>query len=229
MPGIMNPCTPYIAPPILRGEVRFRPIFIGLEGTVQDTETGVSRDFLKELGYVNQGILFETMVRAQIGRVSLRAHYDSYIRTFRGSDSRLDWPEFRLGGELDLWYTEPIRFGFDMDFYATRPSFKLDDPVLGRIFIESPRPATVGAHIALNPVSIGRLSVSMEGRARRCIRTGTRINEYEIAAGLKTPETVLGTVALRGGFRYSDIGLEYDIHRVDAKWSGFFGELVYQY
>jgi hypothetical protein len=116
-----------------------------------------------------------------------------------------------------------------MDFYATRPSFTLDDPVLGVVNIEAPRPATVGAHIALNPVSIGRLSVSMEGRARRSIRTGTRINEYEIAAGLKTPETVLGTVALRGGFRYSDIGLEQNNHQVDVKWSGFFGELVYHY
>ena len=225
----MNPCTPYVAPPILRGEVRFRPIFIGLEGKVEDSTTGFSRDFLKELGYVNQGILFEYMARAQIGRVSLRAHYDSYIRTFRGHNSRLDWPEFHLGGDLDLMYTEPIRLGLDMDFYVARPEFRLEDPVLGAINIAAPRPATVGGHIVLNPVSIGRLSVSMEVRARRSIRTGTRINEYEIAAGLKTPETVLGTVALRGGFRYSDIGLEHENIHVDVQWKGGFGELVYYY
>jgi hypothetical protein len=51
----------------------------------------------------------------------------------------------------------------------------------------------------------------------------------DLAGGVKTPETVLGSVALRGGWRYTTVELANAGYDVNLNWSAIFGELIYYY
>ncbi len=226
MPGLTDACNPFLYTPVLRGEMRVRPVFIGFSGQFEDTVSGQSFDLVDQLGYVNQGTLVETMVRGQLARFSARLHYDAYLRTFRGAGTRLDWPEFRVGADLDLVYSEPLRAGLDMDFYPARPLFSYSGGPLGTGSIESPRPATWGVHLVYNPADGTTMSPSVEARGRFSLRTGTRIREWEIAAGFKAPWTVLGTFGLRGGYRDTRIEMHAQDLMVNVHWQGVFGEIV---
>jgi hypothetical protein len=229
MPGMADCNSMFVFPPVLRGELRARPLFIGLSGTVENTITGQQLDLVDDLGYVNQGILTEWMGRAQFGRFSARVHFDMYMRTFRGTRSRLDWPDFHAGFDFDLISRPAMRVGLNMDFYPERPDFFLNASPIGTVRAAFPKPSTAGFHVVLMPKTLGSLSGMLETRGRRSLRTGTRLDELEFAMGLTTPETVLGTVALRAGWRYSHIFLGTDSYDINIDWSAYFGELVYYY
>ncbi|MEW6350649.1 MAG: hypothetical protein AB1646_16430 [Thermodesulfobacteriota bacterium] len=229
MPGISNKYSPLVFPPIFRAETRVRSVFTKLSGTVRNTSTDFSRSLVGDLGYEDQGIVVEFMARAQASRLSLRAHYDMYLRTYRGTVGTYDWPGFRVGAEVDLVSSASTRFGVDMDFYTSRPSFGPVVTDVGSAIIVGPRPVTAGVYLCYNPADCGTVGWSLEARARRSTRTGTRINELELAVGLKSPEMVLGTVSVRGGIRYTDMSLVSDPFEANVQWLGIFADLVYLY
>lgn len=229
MPGITRPDAPLVFTPIFGGELRVRPIFIDFSGTLKNTETNEELSLLDDLGFVEQGILVETMARIKISRLSLRVHNDGYLRTFRGEPGRLDWPEWRVGADLDLIDTRPFRFGVNMDFYWDQPSFSAQTPAGVSVGIGSPRPATWGGHVLLNCGNPCAIRYTVEARGRLSLREGSRIDEVEAAAGLMTPEMVIGNVAIRGGYRRTWLKLEASSREVRIHWSGVFGELVFWY
>jgi hypothetical protein len=77
-----------------------------------------------------------------------------------------------------------------------------------------------------------------EARARWPI-AGTQVTDWEVSLGLKTPETILGTTALKGGYRRTSI--EFNDHRhqhwnnvtvptnLNVVLGGWFVELAYYY
>jgi hypothetical protein len=235
MPGLVDKRIPFVCPPTFGAEARVRAIFMNLSGGLHDDNTDQTFDFTGDLGYEQQGIIIESIVRLQFSRLSLRGVYDAYLRTFRGGGAggRFDWPEFHYGFDFDLYNTPCVRFGLDMDFYPRQPTFSVRQlpgiVAATSVSIVAPRPVTAGLYFVYNPINIGSLQWSFETRARRSVRTGTKIDEVEVATGVLTPETVLGEIGLRGGYRYTKLELQSDPYVTKARWSAWFGELVYYF
>ena len=112
-----------------------------------------------------------------------------------------------------------------MDFYWDRPEFTFGQIGFGPLIIRGPKPSTWGLHAALDLGDIRSFRYSLETRGRLSVRTGSRIDELEAAAGLITPETVVGSMLLRGGYRHSWLEMSWEPHTVRVQWSGVFAEL----
>ena len=228
-PGITDPYAPAIAPPVFRAETRFRFLFLLTSGSVTRTDTGEKHEFVSELGYPQDAMMTESMFRAQLSRISLRLHYDSYLRTLSGNSSRLDWPELRLGLDFDLIDREDFRFGGNFDFLPLAPQFSVSNNVFGAVAFATDRPITLGVHAAYNPVSLGTLSTSCEARWRISVVKDAGFNEVEVAAGIKMPMTMFGTMGVRGGLRYTTLSLTEGPFSVDMTWNAPFFDVLYLY
>lgn len=230
MPGVANPWSPFVWPPRIDGEVRFRAIGLTMtQGKFWDRAVDFYADLNKDLGIVDQVVTVETMARVQLSRLSLRVHYEAYVRGFVGQWGELDWPPFRLGADVDFFSRNGLRLGADVDGSVNHPVFTYSHPQHAPERISFGRPLTAGVYLAYNPFGTGGLSPSLETRARWPVRQYSRVTEYEIAAGLKTPQTVLGRGALRGGWRYTEIECRERQKELSAKWSGVFAEYVFLY
>jgi hypothetical protein len=229
LPGVANRVSPFLFPPVFKAEVRVRPILIGIDGEVENRDTGALLDVRSDLGYEDWGAVVEGMVRAQLSRLSLRVHKEIYLKTFEGTISRFDWPEVRLGMDLDLVDSYRFRLGLNMDYYLNKPRFSLGSSPMGSFVADWPQPLTAGAHIRFNTPDLGVISGSFEGRYSTSLLTEVRMHEVDAALGLATPQTVLGTVGLRAGWRYTI--MEYSIPKwqTDLKWSGIFLELAHNF
>jgi len=231
VPGLTNPLIPFVFSPVLKGELRGRPIFtVATSGEFKMPSAGISIKLAKDLGFEEDVVIVDLMARAQIARLSIRTIYDTWLSTFRSDLGHLSWPPFSAGMDIDLVNTSSVRLGANLDVYSQQPAFSIVLPVLGTTSIKWQRPATAGIHLAYNPVGMGGLAPSLEARARWPIIKDSRVTEYEIAGGATTPLTILGTTALRAGWRYTTIELRRKAEfELDLTWSGLFGELVYLY
>jgi hypothetical protein len=229
MPGVGNPSSPAVAPPTFRGEARIRPIFLRMNGVLQDASTGASFDLRTDLGLNHQAIVVESMARTQFGRLGFRFHTDTYFRRFDGTQARLDWPAYRVGLDYDIIERSMFKVGLNADVNTESPSLEISHPSVPVSTMAFARPATWGAHVVVNPVDIGGLTASLEARGRRSLRTGTRLDEVDLSLGFKTPATMLGAMGLRGGWRYTEIAADSNNLTFSSKWSGFFADLVFLY
>lgn len=211
--------------------MKARPIFeLVTEQTLRDPKLGTLLHLERDLGFDDRFTLIEVMARAQAASLSVRAHYESPLSTFKSRLGHLDWPPFRTGLDLDLVSRRSWRFGINADVYWERPEFGGILPIVGSRFITWNRPVTAGIHAAFNPPGWGGLAPSFDSRARWPLTDSSRVTEFEVAGGLSTPQTVLGSTAIRGGWRYTRIELRNsDPAELDLTWSGIFGELVYFY
>jgi len=200
-PGLTDPFAPLVQPPLVRGEFRFRVLHISVtKGRLHFPDLGVTEHFKGDLGIPNNLFMSEVMVRGQVGRFSLRVHYDGYFSTFSGPKGHYQWPEFRIGGDVDVIERNGLRCGLNLDVCTDRPLLSIDDfPLMGvRDFKRWNRPVSMGLHAVWNPFGWGGLSSSLEFRCRWPMQQDARVSEYEIAVGAKGPQTVVGTTGLRG-------------------------------
>ncbi len=218
-----------ILPPIFRGEARVRAYFTGFSGNLKNENTGLSVSLVDDLGHVDSATILETMLKLKISRLSARVHCDSYLRTFRGGNGRFDWPEWRVGADLDLIDTPQFRFGINMDYYWNQPEFSAKSDEIDSVGFSGPKPVTWGLHATLDRGDPRTLRWNVEGRGRLSLRTGSRLDELEGALGVLSPETAFGTVLLRGGYRHSWLEFGADPWKVKTQWSGVFVDLSYRY
>ena len=131
---------------------------------------------------------------------------------------------------MDVIDRPTLRVGADLDFYSMSVRFNAWNTPVGHVRIDGGRPVTVGAHVVYNPIVCGTISGSFEARWRTGLTRQCYIDEVELAVGLKSPETILGTVGARGGWRYKEMRIEEgNSGEVDAVWNAMFGEIVYYY
>lgn len=228
--GMTDSSSPFIFPPIFRAEARGGPLYWNIWGSVEDPTTGTDLDFQDDLGMIKYGFLFNFALRLQVGRASARGHWDIYFRNFRGADSDLKLPTFRFGVDYDLISRPNFRLGLNLDVHEPRPQIKLNDPrVGGRYDINGGRPFTGGFHAEINPSNLGNMSASLFASYRMSLRTSSKLDELEVAAGLRTPETMLGTLGLRGGWRFSRYNFQGSGLEIKSTMSGYFLEMVYFY
>jgi hypothetical protein len=229
VPGVANASSPMVFPPTFRGEARFRPMFLSMEGDLRDVSTGASVDLNTDIGLNKHVFVVESMVRTQFSRLAFRFHTDTYVRGFDGGSSRFSWPVYRIGLDYDLIERSKFKVGLNADVATEAPRLETTNAILPAGAITFLRPATWGAHVVINPLDIGGLTASMEARGRRSLRTGTRLDEVDVSLGFKTPATMLGAMGLRGGWRYTAIEADSDNLAFTSKWSGFFADIVFLY
>ncbi|MBI5250974.1 MAG: hypothetical protein HY912_15910 [Desulfomonile tiedjei] len=219
--------SPFSFAPSFRGELKASAMLVSLErGKFSNANSGVSLDFIKDLAFEKQGFLVETMARTQLSRFALRLHYEAYTKNLSGTRGSLQWPQWRVGGDLDLMDSGGLRFGLNIDSVWTQPTFSYSLPIAGNDLIVWPRPVTVGFHASYNPSDFESITPSVEIRYRHPAVTGSLVKELEIAIGAKTPRSSRGTSGLRAGWRYTS--MEYDVadRFIDVTWSSFFAEYV---
>jgi len=229
-PGLTDPASPLVQTPAFRLEARFRTLWVTMtQGGFTFPEHNLSIGFKSDLGIPDNVAMTEAMARGQIGRVSLRIHYDGYTRQFQGSQGYFQWPEFRIGADFDLVERNGLRAGVNADACTEDPTLSYSlaaGPVELRHW---PKPFTVGVHAAWNPFGWGGLSSSLEVRYRWPGKSDTRVNELELAAGVKAPQTVLGTTGVRGGWRYTIMELNQPDFQSKVKWSAPFAEVFWYF
>lgn len=230
-PGIANPRMPFVFPPMFRGEIKARAIYLfPQKQEFSNPELGFATDLESDLGFNDEGGVIELMARAQIGRFSVRAQYDEWLETFKSANGHLNWPVYRMGLDVDLYNNAAFRFGVNCDINWDEPILSAAVPNQRTFSIEWDRPMTAGLYVSYNPFGYGSIALSLDSRVRWPISANSRITEFEIAGGLKGPTTVTGASALRGGWRYTSIELRKGNNfELDIVWSGIFAEYVYMY
>lgn len=247
--GFANPGSPFVYPPGLRGEVRATPIFLSIvkgKGTIASPPLVWN---LREHFNMTRTYLFiDTMVKLSVGRWSVRGHYEP--REFVGqtnfrnlpyahpADARLDYSGIRIGGDVDIFLPYCIYLGANLDYDLYHPVFtEAVQTDAGGKRLQGEAPLTLGMHVVANPVtSYYGMSGVFEARVRWPI-SGADVTDVELSAGLRTPETILGSVALKFGWRHTEISFSrsqrYNGLPVstdfDTTIEGWFGQFCYYY
>ena len=220
VPGLANPASPLVFPPYLQAEMKVRPVFFFVtEDTFKAPRQAISLNLRQDLGFDNQFVMVEFMARGQMGALSLRAHYETFLSTLKSDIGHFDWPQFRTGLDWDFLNTSALRFGVNADVDWERPVFSAVLPIVGTRSIKWDRPVTAGLQASFNPPAWGGLAFSLDSRVRWPVTAKSRVTDFEIGAGFRTAETVLGSAAVRAGWRYTAIDLRSsDDLQVDMKW-----------
>ncbi|MBI4962292.1 MAG: hypothetical protein HY913_03365 [Desulfomonile tiedjei] len=223
-PGIANPAAPMVSPFCFSGEARIRPIWQTLTSAeYKDPVQGISLDLKRDLNFNERGLILESMARFQFSRFSGRIHYEANISAVRGTYGFFNWPDVRYGADVDVLCNKGFRLGLNFDLNRPDPNFSFALPNGTSGFLKSTLPVTMGVHAAYNPTGYCGLSTSFEVRARWPIGNGARVTEVEITGGVKAPTTIIGTSAVRGGWRYTEISFGDNLGReIDLKASGLY-------
>jgi hypothetical protein len=237
-PGLTDAFSPLVFPPTIHAEARVTPIWVSIvSGKVSVAPEGTWD--LREQFALNSGKVFlDSMGRLQIGSFSVRLHYEP--RFFAGkirlptnpgvtAESNFDFSGVRLGGDWDLFQRNLSRIGLDVDYYIYLPAFTqaIQSQIASEIIGQNA--VTLGAHVIYNPINnFYGMSGICEARARWSVG-GTSVRDLELAAGIKAPATVMGNVALRGGYRRTMLEYIDSRYTLDAIIAGWFGEIAYYY
>lgn len=247
--GIADPGSPFIFPPGLQGEARVTPIWIGIaSGNNSIPALGVDWSLRRQFNMTRDYLFIDTMLRLGVGRFSIRGHYEPrefVARTrFRNNpqlhvaDARLDYSGIRVGGDVDCFVVYGLRFGANLDLDLYKPIFtEAVETDNGGKKIQGESAFTWGVHATYSPTaSLYGVSGVFEVRARWPI-LGTSVTDLELAGGIRGPESVLGSAAMRFGWRSTSLDFHdnqvYNNMTVrsefDVVLSGWFGQLVYYY
>ena len=148
---------------------------------VENEDLGVALDFQTDLGYREETQYVESVSRVGLGRFSFRTHYYTPIKGLSSELSRLDWPQLRFGGDVDLICTSAFRVGANVDYFPKKPKFVLGDSIIGSASFELPNPITAGAHLAFGSVTYTGIALSMEASWRTSIEKSLDYEEAEVA------------------------------------------------
>jgi hypothetical protein len=249
--GFSQPYSPFLAMPWVQGEVRVTPIWMQvISGKNTVSAAGQSWDLRKSFNLTNGNLFVDVMGRLQIGRLSFRVQGEQ--RDFMGSATyqnlpgrvkvqpRLEFSGCRVGLDLDLFCRNGIRAGVSTDYYWYNPIFTESVWTDGGKKLLGENPLTWGIYTSVTlprdlwgawPVFEARVSWPIT------IYTSPEITDLNIAAGLRGPGTILGNLAVRGGYRRTSLSFtDAQIFnnfatrsKIDVVLSGWFGELVYYY
>ncbi len=234
--------SPLVWFPTLEGEVKVRPIVVHIGGgtlsaAVPSDLGGSLRDTFK----LNQSELFlDTTVRLQLSRLSIRGTYEPRDFASYRSDSvtypaqaRLSYSGIALGVDFDIIQWNRTRLGIDLDYNLFSPTFTYPRAGSGWIKLSGQNAGTLGFHASYNPLkTLWGLSAIAELRARWPI-SDTQVTDWEIAAGVASPNTVIGSWSLMAGYRNTRLSFKQDRGQerpcFDGTFDGWFGQLVYYY
>jgi hypothetical protein len=243
--GLTDYSSPLVFLPYLHGEVQVKPIWINIASGKQTIPSrGVAWDLRDQFGLNQTNLFLDTMVRLQVGRLSFRLNYE--MRDFVGRElvvgmtdqaqARFSYTGIRLGADFDIFQRFGTRAGVNLDYDLFEPEFQEAIQTIGGKVISGPSALTLGIHAVYSPVvCFYGISPVIQALARWPVQ-GSEVTDLELSFGIKTPETVLGSLALKGGYRRTDVEFRRGqlfsgpvSTEFDAIMSGWFGELAYYY
>ena len=132
-----------------------------------------------------------------------------------------------------------IPVGANLDYYLYQPRFieAVVGTGSGTDISSGETPLTLGFHVVFVPSAAWNgVTGIFEGRASWSV-LGTATTDWEVSGGIKFPETVLGAVGLKAGYRYTWLEFKDEefyngrevLGNFDIAFAGWFGELVYYY
>jgi hypothetical protein len=235
--GIIDSFSPYIYMPNVQGEVRARP-------TIAYLANENARD---RLGFTKEGYYIDLMVRLQLNRLSVRLNYDpgDFVAKRGGAEARFSYNIYRLGGDFDIAQWNRSRLGINIDYDLSTPELFMSPlfidetifthPTIRRLGLRltAQNPMTLGAHLVYNPVqNFCGVTGIVDARARWPV-AGAPVTEWEISAGLKAPETPLGSWAGKFGFKSTNLTMDDSYAgarvRFDGAINSWFIDLTYYY
>ena len=256
-PRLANLFSPLSYMPEFHGELQQRLMVMSIasgENTIPSLRK--SWDLRDDFGMVEPSLFLDWMGRIQAGRLSVRLNarlWDfSGTNKFRdlpnesSADARFEYSGLGVGTDFDFFQWGNSRVGVNLDYIMYSPVFTeaiqtQNTPIGGAVAhgkkISGKPPLTFGAHATL--IADRRLygiSGVLEVRASWPL-LGSSVTDWEISAGFKAPETVLGSIAFKAGYRRIAVEFEdtqlFDnaevASRLDVVMDGWFGELAYYY
>ena len=240
--GFLGDFTPLLPVPTMRGEASCH---VGVVSIVKGSQTlpgqGMAWDLRNDFGLRQPEFSLDAMARIQIGRVSFRVNYD--LRDFSSKSPRdptfggssLDCSALRLGADLDAIQWCRGRIGLNADYALAGPSFT-EPAAFGGQVLGGGNPGTIGFHGHINPThDVYGFSGLLDLQARWSF-FGTQLTDWEISGGILSPDTMLGNIGLKAGYRQTNLSLHQAAHNgisngtnIDVTFAGWFGELVYKY
>lgn len=239
-PGLTNPNSPFIFPPLFRAEITAAPIWESLSsGKLSSTEAGRSWDLKDSLHFDQSAVFVDFMARLQTGRFSIRAYYEprkfSSQRHFQDDadapriTARFTYPGVRVGGDIDVAQWQLSRIGVNMDYDVLAPSFTEESDTGGEFKMTGSGALTIGIHGVYNPTAnYCGITPIFQFRARWPV-SGAELTDAMVAGGLRTPETVLGSMAWMSGYRHTVLEFGTKGRNFDITLDGWFSELAYYY
>jgi len=246
--GLADPLSPLVWPPAFRGELQGKATYMTLQkGTQSIPALGISWSLKEDFGLNQTNFFVDSMARFQLNRLSFRIAYE--VRDYnvtgpvlgrpdlREAEARFSYSGIRLGGDFDVVQRNLTRAGVSVDYDLYNPTFNEGVRTIGGKKFVGEAAGTVGIYAVYNPlVTYYGVSPIFEGRVRWPV-LGSSVTDLELAAGVTTPTTVLGTMALKFGYRRTDVSMKggqmFNNSPVrtnfDALMTGWFGELAYYY
>jgi hypothetical protein len=233
--GALDSLSPLAWYPGVEGQVTARLTWVQIgSGSVSGFEGGSLRDTF----HLNENELFlDSMARFQVSRLSIRTIYEprdvAGYRLGFGTEARLTYSGFRLGGDLDIIQCNKTRFGLDMDYDFYSPRFVYPTNVSSFPHaINGTNALTMGVHAIYNPLeTIFGMSGIVAARFR-CPITGTQVTDWEFSGGIASPASLMGSWSFTAGYRNTQLsfstGGEPEI-KFDCVFQGWFGELAFYY
>jgi hypothetical protein len=249
--GFVDPYSPFVTIPWFQGEVRATPIWMGIESG-KNTLPGFGRswDLRNTLNMTKSYLFLDVMARFQVGPVSLRVHGEQREMVGRTAfhnepgrartEPRFEFSGCRVGTDIDFFRRCGARAGINCDYLWYNPIFTESVHTDGGKKLLGDNPWTIGIHAAYTvPRQLFGAWPVFEARMRWPLKiyTSPEITDLELATGLRGPGTVLGALAVRGGYRRTSISFkDSQIYsgvptqsNFEAVLTGWFGELVYYY
>ncbi len=240
MPGLTDPRSPLVFPPLFRAELAASTVWYSLSsGKV--TRDGISHpwELEKVFHFPHSQLFLDFMARLQAGRFSVRGYYEARNLSGEGpfqgdpaerqEKAEFSYPGVRIGGDMDLAHWNLSRVGFNVDYDLLAPSFEEGIETPGGYKMTGKQPLTVGIHGIYNPGAVYcGISPIFEVRAR-WPAAGAELTDVKVSAGVKAPETVLGSLAWRSGYRHTVLEFSTRHRGFDITLDGWFSELVYFY
>lgn len=246
--GLTDPWSPVVWPPYFRGELQVKPTWMTLQRGQQTIPSfGISWSLRDQFDLGQTNLFIDTMARFQLSRLSFRVAYE--VREYDATspvvgrpdvpeaEARFSYSGIRIGADFDILQRNITRVGVNVDYDLYNPIFHEAVRTIGGKQITGEAATTVGIYAVYNPIiSWYGVSPIFEGKVRWPVM-GSQVTDLELAAGLATPTTVLGTMALKFGYRRTDLAMKaaqrYNNTAVrtnfDAIMTGWFGELAYYY
>ncbi len=232
--------SPLLWFPNLEAEVQVRPILVNIgSGALSSTRDPSNGGGLRDTFKLTRNELFvDIMARLQLSRLSFRIGYAPRdFAAFRPNftkEARLTYTGIVLGADFDVIQWNRTRLGIDFDYDLFSPTFTY--PIVGQdgvAKISGQNAVTLGFHASYNPLrTLWGMSPIAEFRARWPV-SDTQVTDWEVAAGVASPNTVIGSWSLMGGYRNTRLGFKEEREgfrpAVDCTFDGWFGELAYYY
>ena len=238
MKGLSDVFSPLVYPPCFQAETKVTPVLMFLGSGTLTTAGQGTLSLREDFGLTRAAVLLDTMVRLQVGAFSTRVHYEPRGFTInRGVQNNplvtgraeLEYTGVRIGGDLDLVRKRTSRVGLNMDYQFYAPVFTQTIFPQAAVKVIGDNPFTMGAHAVYNPITnLWGISGILEIRGRWSV-SGASVTDVDASIGAKSPETVLGSVAVKSGYRRTAIEFADTQNNFETVLSGWFGELAYYY